>query len=158
MPGCPEHYLLSSLLARQFIFRLTARNCWRWWLRTSTRRCPPTAGKPSLLSLRCSWERVFWQCCRNTRSHEHRKERDRKSTRLNSSHLVISYAVFCLKKKNNRFTSHRAIGRGANPARPGSPGGGSGGAIYNAGHLFRVTPDEWCLRGTYARRRGEARL
>src|SRR2546426_5645556 len=28
-----------------------------------------------------------------------RRERDRKSTRLNSSHLVISYAVFCLKKK-----------------------------------------------------------
>src|SRR5262245_63809249 len=28
--------------------------------------------------------------------------RDRKSTRLNSSHLGISYAVFCLKKKNNR--------------------------------------------------------
>src|SRR5256885_12513853 len=28
-------------------------------------------------------------------------EPDRKSTRLNSSHLVISYAVFCLKKKNN---------------------------------------------------------
>src|SRR5256885_9048959 len=29
-----------------------------------------------------------------------RLARDRKSTRLNSSHLVISYAVFCLKKKN----------------------------------------------------------
>src|SRR5256885_10484866 len=29
---------------------------------------------------------------------------DRKSTRLNSSHLVISYAVFCLKKKNRRRT------------------------------------------------------
>src|SRR5256885_12427288 len=28
--------------------------------------------------------------------------KDRKSTRLNSSHLVISYAVFCLKKKNKR--------------------------------------------------------
>src|SRR2546426_5038382 len=28
------------------------------------------------------------------------RRRDRKSTRLNSSHLVISYAVFCLKKKN----------------------------------------------------------
>src|SRR5260221_5077726 len=27
---------------------------------------------------------------------------DRKSTRLNSSHTVISYAVFCLKKKNNQ--------------------------------------------------------
>src|SRR2546426_9238492 len=30
----------------------------------------------------------------------HHVDRDRKSTRLNSSHLVISYAVFCLKKKN----------------------------------------------------------
>src|SRR5256885_2952592 len=30
------------------------------------------------------------------------KAGDRKSTRLNSSHLVISYAVFCLKKKKNR--------------------------------------------------------
>src|SRR5256885_11975361 len=29
--------------------------------------------------------------------------RDRKSTRLNSSHLVISYAVFCLKKKTERL-------------------------------------------------------
>src|SRR5256885_12538624 len=29
---------------------------------------------------------------------------DRKSTRLNSSHLVISYAVFCLKKKNRTST------------------------------------------------------
>src|SRR5256885_10189764 len=32
---------------------------------------------------------------------------DRKSTRLNSSHLVISYAVFCLKKKKNNKSSHR---------------------------------------------------
>src|SRR5256885_12018549 len=29
--------------------------------------------------------------------------RDRKSTRLNSSHLVISYAVFCLKKKTHEY-------------------------------------------------------
>src|SRR5256885_11169372 len=29
--------------------------------------------------------------------------RDRKSTRLNSSHLVISYAVFCLTKKNHSY-------------------------------------------------------
>src|SRR6266480_2252074 len=35
--------------------------------------------------------------CRPTRS---RPRRDRKSTRLNSSHMSISYAVFCLKKKN----------------------------------------------------------
>src|SRR2546426_5814580 len=31
---------------------------------------------------------------------------DRKSTRLNSSHLVISYAVFCLKKKKKRKTQY----------------------------------------------------
>src|SRR5258708_23790971 len=33
-------------------------------------------------------------------------ELDRKSTRLNSSHQIISYAVFCLKKKKNESTSH----------------------------------------------------
>src|SRR5699024_12514416 len=32
---------------------------------------------------------------------------DRKSTRLNSSHVSISYAVFCLKQKINRISSHR---------------------------------------------------
>src|SRR3712207_7065463 len=32
---------------------------------------------------------------------------DRKSTRLNSSHANISYAVFCLKKKNNKNISYR---------------------------------------------------
>src|SRR5690242_20802223 len=31
---------------------------------------------------------------------------DRKSTRLNSSHMSISYAVFCLKKKNNTISTH----------------------------------------------------
>src|SRR5256885_2962208 len=36
--------------------------------------------------------------------HNCRDRRDRKSTRLNSSHLVISYAVFCLKKKNNVYS------------------------------------------------------
>src|SRR5260221_8638543 len=34
-------------------------------------------------------------------------ERDRKSTRLNSSHTVISYAVFCLKKKKNEISEIR---------------------------------------------------
>src|SRR5256885_10297523 len=34
-------------------------------------------------------------------SREQVEQADRKSTRLNSSHLVISYAVFCLKKKKN---------------------------------------------------------
>src|SRR3712207_8779139 len=34
-------------------------------------------------------------------SPEHSMDKDRKSTRLNSSHANISYAVFCLKKKNH---------------------------------------------------------
>src|SRR5256885_11697066 len=37
---------------------------------------------------------------------------DRKSTRLNSSHLVISYAVFCLKKKNTSPTHATSPRRG----------------------------------------------
>src|SRR5256885_7151055 len=46
---------------------------------------------------------------------------DRKSTRLNSSHLVISYAVFCLKKKNkthNNTDSRRCLTHGTCAARP----------------------------------------
>src|SRR3712207_7939965 len=42
--------------------------------------------------------------CLGQHSHariEHIEDEDRKSTRLNSSHANISYAVFCLKKKNN---------------------------------------------------------
>src|SRR3712207_8158597 len=36
---------------------------------------------------------------------------DRKSTRLNSSHANISYAVFCLKKKTANLVPHREKGR-----------------------------------------------
>src|SRR2546422_2181929 len=36
-------------------------------------------------------------------------ERDRKSTRLNSSHGYISYAVFCLKKKKKKHTCDRIV-------------------------------------------------
>src|SRR5690606_41742126 len=46
-------------------------------------RVPPRSARPSPV------ERP-WESCRA----------DRKSTRLNSSHVKISYAVFCLKKKN----------------------------------------------------------
>src|ERR1022692_5133757 len=42
------------------------------------------------------------RCCRGSCS-------DRKSTRLNSSHLVISYAVFCLKKKNSSTTVSTSV-------------------------------------------------
>src|SRR5438445_2930618 len=52
---------------------------------------------------------------RESRRHRHRsrlsrtlKSGDRKSTRLNSSHANISYAVFCLKKKKNTSPPHTA--------------------------------------------------
>src|SRR5438045_4745543 len=49
--------------------------------------------------------------CRRGLLSRHRKRRlsriDRKSTRLNSSHLGISYAVFCLKKKIKKTTTER---------------------------------------------------
>src|SRR5256885_8539217 len=41
--------------------------------------------------------------------HRTRSPVDRKSTRLNSSHLVISYAVFCLKKKNQSTATRCCI-------------------------------------------------
>src|SRR2546426_5022076 len=51
--------------------------------------------KPSTLRRR----RRVRRRCRGLKRPRPSEERDRKSTRLNSSHLVISYAVFCLKKK-----------------------------------------------------------
>src|SRR5256885_8613103 len=42
---------------------------------------------------------------------------DRKSTRLNSSHLVISYAVFCLKKKKSPLTPCHTSSRYCLPRR-----------------------------------------
>src|SRR2546426_8494808 len=41
--------------------------------------------------------------------------RDRKSTRLNSSHLVISYAVFCLKKK--KYSLHMTLPTTCTPCK-----------------------------------------
>src|SRR5258708_13127190 len=34
---------------------------------------------------------------------------DRKSTRLNSSHQIISYAVFCLKKKKKKYSAYKTL-------------------------------------------------
>src|SRR3712207_7257556 len=41
--------------------------------------------------------------------HQHRPLQDRKSTRLNSSHANISYAVFCLKKKKKSKLTNTSI-------------------------------------------------
>src|SRR5256885_11622349 len=61
----------------------------------------------------------YMQICALVRPLDGAKHVDRKSTRLNSSHLVISYAVFCLKKKQNIFLGNRLSGR--HPARCAPP-------------------------------------
>jgi hypothetical protein len=54
------------------------------------------------------------------------------------------------------FTANRALGRGANPARPNTPGGGSGGALYFDGNRFTVLLDRATLTGNHAREGGGA--
>src|SRR2546426_7853152 len=62
--------------------------------RSLRRRCPPSLPRSQSeeASLPVSRPRLYTLLSAAS---------DRKSTRLNSSHLVISYAVFCLKKKKN---------------------------------------------------------
>jgi hypothetical protein len=54
------------------------------------------------------------------------------------------------------FRGNRAIGHGANPARPGTPGGGSGGAIYLDGNRFTLRLDGTLMEGNQAREGGGA--
>src|SRR2546426_11390628 len=51
---------------------------------------------PGVKNLARDYQNDFLRMLQNAHTYQ-----DRKSTRLNSSHLVISYAVFCLKKKKN---------------------------------------------------------
>src|SRR5690625_7060002 len=53
---------------------------------------------------------VFWRYDLNPETNPLLLERDRKSTRLNSSHVAISYAVFCLKKKKTNYELIRPTG------------------------------------------------
>jgi predicted outer membrane repeat protein len=50
------------------------------------------------------------------------------------SSIGVSYTVI-----DSLFSHNHAVGRGANPAQAGTPGGGSGGAIYNDGGNFTLT-------------------
>src|SRR2546426_5519118 len=62
--------------------------------------------RPWLFLIRRPASRTHWfpstRVCFQTTSSTTQPRADRKSTRLNSSHLVISYAVFCLKKKKKK--------------------------------------------------------
>jgi hypothetical protein len=67
------------------------------------------------------------------------------------SSIGVSWSIF-----NSVFTRNRAIGRGANPARGGTPGGGSGGAIYTDGNDFRVLLAGTRMTRNHAREGGGA--
>ena len=67
------------------------------------------------------------------------------------SSIGVSWTVL-----NSMFTGNKAIGRGANPARGGTPGGGSGGAIYTDGDSFAVTVRGTVIRDNHANEGGGA--
>src|SRR5437764_6791024 len=85
-----------------------------------THRCPlhcVYCSNPLELQSRTSelstetWSRVFKEAARAGILQADFTGGDRKSTRLNSSHRCISYAVFCLKKKKNQHTHPNERGR-----------------------------------------------
>ncbi|MGZ4221139.1 MAG: hypothetical protein ACXVH3_08685, partial [Solirubrobacteraceae bacterium] len=67
------------------------------------------------------------------------------------SSIGVSWTVL-----NSRFESNRAIGNGANPARAGTPGGGSGGAIYNDGDRMTLSIGGSVFTGNHANEGGGA--
>jgi hypothetical protein len=67
------------------------------------------------------------------------------------SSIGVSWSIF-----NSTFIGNRAVGRGANPARPGTAGGGSGGAVYADGNRFRVLIAGTRMTGNHAREGGGA--
>src|SRR2546426_2630713 len=83
-----------------FPYTTLFRSLWHAPKRTAPDRNPkpePQAGTGSRPSR--------WWLARNHWAVSPPRRKDRKSTRLNSSHLVISYAVFCLKKKKKKKTT-----------------------------------------------------
>ena len=67
------------------------------------------------------------------------------------SSIGVSWTVL-----NSLMTGNQAIGAGANPASPGTPGGGSGGAIYNDGDTYHLTVEGTIIAGNHAREGGGA--
>jgi hypothetical protein len=67
------------------------------------------------------------------------------------SSIGVSWTVL-----NSLMTGNQAIGDGANPAGPGTPGGGSGGAIYNDGDTYHLKVEGTIIAANHAREGGGA--
>jgi hypothetical protein len=76
------------------------------------------------------------------------------NTCSNGAALSGLYANFDVT--NSVLTANEAIGWGANPAHPGTPGGGSGGAIYTDGDGYNLIIDDTVMRDNTAREGGGA--
>src|SRR5205807_10651101 len=99
----PPHIYTLSLHDALPIYRLSDRSAHS---RTVRERTPFIRNTHRLQYSGFRNRRAHYRRSRHRHPRKRRDERgdgqDRKSTRLNSSHLVISYAVFCLKKKTNK--------------------------------------------------------
>src|SRR3989475_5192806 len=101
---CGAHFIVSILFFFFLMIRRPPRSTlfpYTTLFRSRSTPCWPPARRPSC--------RAQERRARDPRDHEPRRRspggrllRDRKSTRLNSSHSQISYAVFCLKKKKKK--------------------------------------------------------
>jgi hypothetical protein len=67
------------------------------------------------------------------------------------SSIGVSWSI-----SGSRFTGNRAIGRGANPAQSGTPGGGSGGAVYTDGNSYTVSITNSVITDNHANAGGGA--
>ena len=106
--------------------------------RTRSRRGRRPGARPSTTAGRCGWSAA--RSCAGVCSN---------GAALSS--IGVSWEV-----RDTVFRDNRAVGRGANPERPGTPGGGSGGAIYADGNDFRVVLDGVTMTGNHAREGGGA--
>src|SRR5690349_23916943 len=104
IPSTSLAWCTMSRLASLFLFFLMRRRPPRSTLfpYTTLFRSPEFSSsmRPQSMPSRTS------RCSRCERARSVSLRRDRKSTRLNSSHVEISYAVFCLKKKKKKEDKH----------------------------------------------------
>src|SRR5258708_29414835 len=90
----------STLFPYTTLFRSEAHTTCKQQRNTSEVNSPATFAVPSQELGKCRTpSHATDRCCREGHINSWATQ-DRKSTRLNSSHQIISYAVFCLKKKN----------------------------------------------------------
>src|SRR5437660_11718150 len=100
------YFLLSFALFLLFFFLMIRRppRSTLFPTRRSSDLGPLVDVQGRVIGINTSGSSRHWQLVDDP-VHRRGRDRDRKSTRLNSSHVAISYAVFCLKKK----TKHRSL-------------------------------------------------